>query len=248
MLRIDLNADVGEGVATDAQLLALVTSANVACGAHAGDLETMRRTVARALATGAGVGAHPGYADREGFGRREMGLGPLEIRRVVAAQIEVLDAVVQSQGGRLQHVKAHGALYNRAARDAPAARALADAVAAHDPALVFVGLPGSELEQAARAARLRFAAEVFADRTYQDDGSLTPRSRPDAFVHDAATAARRVLAILRSGRLPTASGGWIAVRADTVCVHGDNPEAVAFAQALREHLQRDGVELRPLGR
>jgi UPF0271 protein len=242
-MRVDLNADLGEGCATDAELLALVTSANVACGAHAGDVETMRRTIVRAKETGAAVGAHPGYPDREGFGRRDRPMSGHEVERTVGEQVRGLAAIARAEGVRLQHVKAHGSLYNHAADDAGTADAIARAVAAHDAALVFFGLPGSELERAARAAGLRFAAEFFADRTYLDDGRLTPRARADAFVHDAGAAAERVLTMLREGRVRSVTGAWLAVRADTVCVHGDNPQAIAFATALRARLQDEGVSL-----
>ena len=245
-LRLDLNADLGEGGTSDDELLALITSASVACGAHAGDDETMRRTVKRAAAHGVAVGAHPGYADREGFGRRELALTPAEVRRLVGAQVARLDTIATQAGLRLQHVKAHGALYNRAARDLDCALALAEATREQRADLVFVGLPGSCLEQAARRLGLRFAAEAFADRTYADDGTLTSRSRADAFVHDPGEAAARVLGMLHDGGVRATSGRWIALRADTVCVHGDNPGAVAFARSLRAGLQGAGVELRAL--
>lgn len=247
-LQLDLNADLGEGSPSDEELLALVTSASVACGAHAGDVETMRRTVERAAARGVAVGAHPGYADREGFGRRELPLSPVEVRELAAGQIARLDAIAAGAGLRLQHVKAHGALYNRAARDLDTALALAEATRAHRADLVFVGLPGSQLETAARLLGLAFAAEVFADRSYLDDGTLTPRSHPDAFVHDPGEAAERVLGMLRDGTVRTVSGAWLALRVDTVCVHGDNPQAIALARALRTRLEAEGVEFAALRR
>jgi UPF0271 protein len=207
----------------------------------------MKRTVEQAAALGVAVGAHPGYPDREGLGRRDLALSPREVRLIVAEQLASLDRVAAATGLVLQHVKAHGALYNRGARDLDCALALAEATRAHRADLVFLGLPGSRLEEAARLLGLRFAAEAFADRTYLDDGSLTPRSRPDAFVHDAGEAAARVLRMLREGGVASVNGRWVALRADTVCVHGDNPEAVAFARTLRERLSTEGVELGPLG-
>jgi UPF0271 protein len=246
-VRVDLNCDVGEGAPDDAALMDLCTSVNVACGGHAGDAATMARTVALAHARGLAVGAHPGYPDRAGMGRRELGLPPAEVAALVAAQLAALDAVARASEVRLGHVKLHGALYNTAARAAAIADAAAEAAARFDAGIRFVGLPDSEHERAARRAGLPFATEAFADRGYAADGGLVPRGQPGAFVHDPAVAARRMLALLRDGRVDTAGGGSIAMRADTICIHGDNPEALAFARALVGGLRAAGVELRPLG-
>jgi 5-oxoprolinase (ATP-hydrolysing) subunit A len=246
-LRVDLNADLGEGGPADDRLLELVTSANVACGQHAGDPSTLRRTMEAAVARGVAVGAHPGYADRDNFGRRDLQLAPAEVRDLVLYQVAAAAAFARAAGTTLQHVKPHGALYNQAAREPVVATAVAEAVRALDVRLVLVGPGASCLEAAATALGLRFTAEVFADRAYMDDGSLAPRTRPDAFVHDPAVAAGRVLRMLREGGVETVTGRTIAVRAETVCVHGDHPGAVAFADAVRRRLTEAGVELRALG-
>jgi UPF0271 protein len=249
-VRVDLNCDVGEGAPDDAALIAIATSVNVACGMHAGDPATMRRTVALAAPRGVAIGAHPGYPDREGMGRRDLALPPDEAADIILYQIGALEAFVRAAGARLAHVKLHGALYNAAARQAPladaAARAVAAASAGGGRPLLFVGLAGSEHERAAARAGLPFAAEVFADRTVGPDGQLTPRSAPGAFVHDPDEAARRVLGMLRDGRVQTTAGTSLAVRADTVCLHGDSPGAAAFARVLADRLRAAGVTLAPL--
>jgi UPF0271 protein len=236
---------VGEGAPDDAALIQIATSVNVACGGHAGDPATMRRTVALAVARGAAVGAHPGYVDREGLGRRDLALPAEDVADLVLYQTGALEAFVRAAGARLSHVKLHGALYNTSAREAALADAAARAVAALGP-LTFVGLGGSEHERAAARAGLPFAAEVFADRAYGPDGHLLPRSDPRAFVRDPEEAARRVLAMVREGRLETAAGTSIPVRADTVCLHGDSPGAAAFARVLAERLRAAGVALAPV--
>jgi UPF0271 protein len=236
---IDLNCDLGEGAGHDAELMPLITSANIACGAHAGDEATMQAAVALAQKHGVAIGAHPGFADREHFGRRELPLTPDEVRKLVAWQIDALRAL-----GPVWHVKPHGALYNMAARDAALAAAVASAVHAADPALVLFGLAGSELLRAGRALGLRVAGEVFADRTYQRDGSLTPRLRPDALIGDEAAAVAQVLRMVREGVVRATDGTEVPVAADTVCVHGDGPHAVAFARRLNVELRRAGVAVR----
>lgn len=247
MRRIDLNCDLGEGAAHDAELMPLITSTNIACGGHAGDADTMRATVELALQHGVAIGAHPGLEDRAYFGRRELPLTPAEAHALVRRQIEVLNQVARSCGGRIAHVKPHGALYNLAARDAAVAQAIAAAVRESDPKLIFFGLAGSELLSAGRACGLQVASEVFADRTYQPDGSLTPRSRPDALIVDAAVAVAQVLRLVREGSVRATDGTSVAITADTVCVHGDGPRAVEFARRLREELAAAGVALQALG-
>jgi UPF0271 protein len=240
---IDLNCDLGEGAGHDAGLMPLITSANIACGAHAGDAATMRATVALAQQHGVAIGAHPGFADRENFGRRELALPPTEVRALVASQIEALRAL-----GGVRHVKAHGALYNLAARDAALADAIAAAVRAADASLIFFVLPNSELARAGRAYGLRIANEVFADRTYQRDGSLTPRARPDALIHDEAVAVAQVLRMIREGVVRATDGTDVPIAADTVCLHGDGPHPVEFARRLRAELGAAGIEVRPVSR
>ena len=237
--RIDLNCDLGEGAGHDAELMPLITSASIACGAHAGDEATMRETVALALEYGVAIGAHPGFADRGHFGRREIGLSPRQAGDLVRGQILRLRAL-----GPVRHVKPHGALYNMAARDPALAVAIADAVHEVDPALLVFAPPASELARAARGRGLRVCHEVFSDRTYQHDGSLTPRSRPDALIRDEREAVAQVLRMIREGVVRATGGTDVSIVADTVCVHGDGPDPVAFAQRLRAELIGAGIEIR----
>jgi len=245
--RIDLNCDLGEGAGHDAELMPFVTSANIACGGHAGDAASMRAAVDLARRHGVAIGAHPGFADREHFGRREQPVTPAQARELVAAQVAALAAIARQAGARLAHVKPHGALYNQAAHDAALAAAVADAVREVNPELILFGLAGSHLLAAAQFRGLRAASEVFADRTYQPDGSLTPRSRPDALIQEEDDAVAQVLRMVREGRVRALGGRDVAVRADTVCVHGDGPHAVAFARRLHAELARAGVTLAPPG-
>jgi 5-oxoprolinase (ATP-hydrolysing) subunit A len=239
-LRIDLNCDLGEGAGHDAGLMPLITSANIACGAHAGDAATMRATIALAQQHGVAIGAHPGFADRANFGRRELALPPAVVRALVRAQIEALRAL-----SPVRHVKAHGALYNLAARDAACADAIAGAVHEVDAALIVFVPSNSEVARASRARGLRIANEVFADRTYQRDGSLTPRARPDALIRDEHTAVAQVLRMIREGVVRATDGTDVPIVADTVCLHGDGPDPVAFARRLRTELGAAGIEVRP---
>ena len=243
MPRIDLNCDLGEGAGHDAELMPLITSANIACGAHAGDDATMKATVALARRYGVAIGAHPGFADREHFGRREMALAPAELRKLVTTQIAAL-----ARFGPLRHVKPHGALYNLAARDVAVAKVIAEAVRAADASLILFGLAGSELVRAGRAAGLRVAEEVFADRTYQRDGSLTSRSQPDALISADTIAVAQVLRLVREGKVRATDGAEVAIRADTVCLHGDGPQAAAMARRLNTELTKAGVELQAVSR
>ncbi len=239
MAHIDLNCDLGEGAGHDAELMPLVTSANIACGAHAGDAATMRATVALARQHGVVIGAHPGFADRENFGRRELALGPDEIRDLVFDQVTRLRAL-----GPVRHVKPHGALYNLAARDGTIARAIVDAIYEIDPSLVLFGLAGSEMIAVADACGIPVASEVFADRTYQADGSLTPRSQPNALITDEAAAVAQALRMVREGKVRAVDGTEVLIRADTICLHGDGPHAVAFARKLRDAFRAGGIEVR----
>ena len=244
-LHVDLNADLGEGAPDDAELLALVSSANIACGWHAGDARLMQATVTAALARGVAIGAHPSYPDRENFGRSEMQLQPADVQADLVYQIGALQAMVQAQGGRLHHVKPHGALYNQAARDPALADAVAAAVRAVDPGLALFGLAGSELLRAASRAGLRAVAEVFADRGYRADGSLVPRSQPGAFIEDTDAAVARTLRMVRDGVVQAAGGETVLLQAQTVCLHGDGPQALAFARAIHAALASAGVQIRP---
>jgi UPF0271 protein len=237
---IDLNCDLGEGAGHDAELMPLITSANIACGAHAGDEATIRATCALA-GNEVSIGAHPGFADRANFGRTEQPISPGQATDLIMAQVDLFAKLV---GGRLCHVKLHGALYNQVSRDAALAVAVADTLHRFRPGLILFALAGSELFRAAQARRMRVASEVFADRTYQRDGSLTPRSRPDALIHDEHAAVAQVLRMIREGVVRATDGTDVPIAADTVCLHGDGPNPVAFARQLRAELAAAGIEVR----
>jgi UPF0271 protein len=252
-MRIDLNADVGEGFAAwsmgdDEALLPLVTSANVACGAHAGDPTVMDRTVALALRHGVAIGAHPGYPDLAGFGRRELAMTADELRASILAQLGALAAIAGARGGALAHVKPHGALYNRAAVDPTLAEVVAGAVRAFSTDLALVGPPGSRLLAAAEAAGLATVPEGFADRAYEPDGSLRSRRLAGAVHADPGLAAAQAVSIARDGVAKATDGSSLEVRVRTLCIHGDSPGAVEIARAVRSALETAGVEVRPLDR
>jgi 5-oxoprolinase (ATP-hydrolysing) subunit A len=240
-LVVDLNSDLGEGAGHDNEILDLVSSANISCGFHAGDSASIFATIEAALERGVSLGAHPSFPDRENFGRTEMTMAPMEVYVAVAYQIGAFNALASAAGGRMNHVKAHGALYNMAARD----RALADVIANAVFTLFSNGIlfapSGSELDYAATEIGLATVSEVFADRNYMPDGSLVPRSRADAFVHDPVEAADRILRILEEGKVRAVDGSDVEITASTVCVHGDNPQAVAFVRKLRERLEFEDV-------
>jgi UPF0271 protein len=251
MLTIDLNADLGESfgpwtMGHDEALMPNITSANVACGFHAGDPTVMRRTIRLAKQHGVAVGAHPGFPDLAGFGRREMSLATAELEDLVLYQVAALAGVAAAEGVRLQHVKAHGALYNMAARDTALARAIAKAVAAFDRTLILMGLPNSALLREGEAAGLRVAAEVFADRTYEADGSLTSRRMPGSVIHDPARVVTRVVEMVASGQVTATDGTVVALRADTICLHGDTPGAADLARAVRAALDAAGIKVAAL--
>lgn len=232
-MKIDLNADLGEGSGSDQQLLQLVTSANIACGFHAGDAQTMLQSVRWALESGVAIGAHPSFPDRENFGRTAMQLPPETVYAQVVYQIGALKAIVESEGGKLVHVKPHGMLYNQAAVDSQLADAIARAVQAVDPSLILVGLANSELIGAAERLGLVARQEVFADRGYQADGTLVPRSQPGAIIESEQQAIEQTLNMVQHGKVLSISGEKVAVRADSVCLHGDGAHALAFARRLR---------------
>lgn len=242
---IDLNADLGEEVGDDGAMLALVSSANIACGGHAGGPEAMFAALSTARARGVSAGAHPGYADRENFGRVVVPMSADQIERMVAAQIGAACGVAALAGHRISHVKAHGALYNLAATDRAVSQALCGAVRAVDPALALLCLSGSVTERVARDQGLVVAAEVFADRAYLADGSLMPRSQPGAVIHDPAAVVARVLGMLRSGQVTAADGSALPLRMDSICLHGDTPGAVALAQVLRGAITAAGWRIAP---
>jgi UPF0271 protein len=242
--QLDLNADVGEGDAeSDKALLPLVTSANVACGLHAGDAHTMRVTVALAVQHGAAVGAHPGYDDREGFGRRPMHLLAAEINDLILYQLGALDAIARAEGAVLRHVKPHGALYNQAESDGTLAGSIITAVRAFDPDLPLVGRAGSAMARAAAAVRHRFTPEAFADRRYEPDGSLRPRSEPGSVLTDPEDVARQVRSLVTLGDVVSSDGSRLPIAFETLCLHGDTPGSAVLAARIRRELSALGVNV-----
>ena len=250
-MHINLNADLGEGfgpwrMGDDRALLAIVRSANVACGFHAGDPMVMTDTVRHAREAGVSIGAHPAFPDLQGFGRRPMQLSPSELQAVIGYQVGALMGIAQAQGVAVTHVKPHGAMNNMACEDAAMARVVAEAVKAIDPGLILLAPALSELAAAGRAAGLRVADEVFADRSYTDEGNLTPRSQPGAVLHDSDTCVAHVLRMVERGGIVAASGKFLPCSFASVCVHGDNAHAVATAKAVRDALLAAGHTIEPL--
>jgi UPF0271 protein len=244
--RVDLNCDLGEGFGPwvptdDASMLEVATSTSLACGFHAGDPATMRHTVRLALDRGVAIGAHPSLPDLQGFGRRDMAITPQEAYELTLYQIGALYAFVQAAGGRLSHVKPHGALYHQAARDPQLADGVARAVRDFDPALLLFGLSGSELTAAGERAGLAVVHEAFADRAYQASGALVPRGQAGAVIADEEEVAAQVLDVVLEGRVRAASGEWIPLRADTICISGDHPGALSAARRIRSALEARGV-------
>jgi UPF0271 protein len=251
-MQIDLNCDMGEGfgawnMGQDAAVMQHITSANIACGFHAGDFSVMQKTVRLALQNGVAIGAHPGFPDLQGFGRRNMDFAPDEIEALVLYQTGALAAIAKAEGGTVRHVKPHGALYNMAAKTPKIAEAIARAVYKVSPTLLLYGLSGSALTAAGQAMGLPTAAEVFADRTYQDDGTLTPRQQPGAVLTDPEQVAKQALEIVRDGQVTAVSGKTIPLQADTLCLHGDGPHALSHAVAIRTALEKVGVRIAPVG-
>ncbi|MDQ3798408.1 MAG: LamB/YcsF family protein [Acidobacteriota bacterium] len=250
MFSIDLNCDMGESfgawrMGNDAELMNYVSSVNIACGFHAGDATTIRKTVETAIEKKTiAIGAHPSFPDLQGFGRREMKMSAREIFDLVLYQVAAVKGVCEALGARLHHVKPHGALYNQAAKDAQMARAIAEAVRALDENLVFYGLSGSFLISEAEKIGLKTASEVFADRTYQPDGSLTPRSQPDALIHDAEKAAAQVLQMIQRQTVTGTNGETISIKAETVCIHGDGADALGFAKTINAKLAENGISIK----
>jgi UPF0271 protein len=245
-MKVDLNADLGEGCANDRDLLQLVSSANIACGFHAGDAQTMRQSVLWALEFGVAIGAHPSFPDRENFGRTRMQLPAETVYAQMIYQIGALQAIARSEGGKLVHVKPHGMLYNQAAQEPELADAIARAVKAVDPALVLVGLANSESIKAGKALGLTTREEVFADRGYQADGSLVPRSQPGALIDSDQQAIEQTLSMIQQGKVKSLSGEWVNVNADTVCLHGDGAHAMAFAAQIRQAFKQQQIQVTSL--
>lgn len=252
MKTVDLNSDLGESFGTyrignDEAILPHVSSANIACGYHAGDPVTMEQTVRLAKASGIAIGAHPGFPDLMGFGRRNMEASPVEVKAYVKYQLGALMAFAMSYGMKLQHVKPHGAMYNMAAKDTRLAQAIAEAVAEVDGGLVLLGLSNSLMLSAGEAAGLRVASEVFADRAYREDGTLVPRNQPGAVLHDEQMVIRRAIRMVSEGRVTAVTGKDIAMKADSICVHGDNPQAIAFVKNIRVAFESAGIRIAPFG-
>lgn len=248
---VDLNCDMGESFGTykkgtDEEILEYVTSANIACGFHAGDPSIMRQTVQMAISRKVGIGAHPGLQDLVGFGRRNMDISPQEAYDLVVYQIGALQGFVTAEGGKLQHVKPHGALYNMAAKSAGLAEAIAEAVYKVNPELILFGLAGSELIKAGKKTGLSTASEVFSDRTYQPDGTLTPRREPNALISDRETAVSQVIRMVKEKQVQSVRHQDIAITAETICIHGDGANALEFARYIRHTLEKSDIHVRKI--
>jgi UPF0271 protein len=241
--QIDLNCDMGEGMDNDALLMPLISSANIACGYHAGSEAIMRATVALAKLSGVSIGAHPGFADKENFGRTEMKLSENELYQLVWDQLNLLKTITKELDTQLHHVKPHGALYNMAAQDASMAKVIAQAVKDFDDHLILYGLSGSYLISEAKALGLTTASEVFADRTYQDNGSLTPRSQANALIQDHASSLAQVLQMIQEQTVTSVFGKTISLTAETICIHGDGPHALSFAQQINTALHNASIKI-----
>ena len=251
MYCVDLNSDLGESfgsykIGKDEDIIPLISSANVACGAHAGDPDVMAKTADICKASGVSMGAHPGFFDLMGFGRRNMAVSPEQAKNLIIYQLGALDAFAKSRGIRLQHVKPHGALYNMAAKDKNLAKAIAEGVYSYNPELILLGLSGSEMINAAREIGLPYAAEVFADRAYEDDGTLVARSKPGAMIKDEDEAVSRVIRMIKEHKVTSISGKEIEICPASVCVHGDSEKALLFVRKIRDALLSEKIEIKPL--
>lgn len=249
MFCVDLNSDLGESfgaykIGMDSEVIPLISSANVACGFHAGDPTVMQKTVALCKENGVAVGAHPGYPDLQGFGRRNMSVSPSDAKALMTYQVGALDAFCKANGVKMQHVKPHGALYNMAGKDEKLARAVCEGIYEYDPSLILLGLSGSCMLKAAAELGLPYAAEVFADRAYEDDGSLVARTKPGAMITDEDEAVERVIGMVKNHSVTTVSGKTIEICPHSVCVHGDSPKALAFVSKIRTALAAEGVQIR----
>lgn len=251
MYKVDLNSDLGESfgnykLGCDEEVTKFVSSVNVACGFHAGDPLVMAKTLELARINGAAVGAHPGYPDLQGFGRRKMDCTPAELKAYTLYQLGALDAFCRASGLKMQHVKPHGMMYNTIAVDEVRAMAVAEAIAEFDSGLIFLALAGSRMITAAEKCGLRTASEVFADRAYMPDGTLTPRSMEGSVIRDKDEAIARTVRMIKEGVVTAINGEDIPIRAESVCVHGDNPKAVEFVRTIRERLEAEGIEIAPI--
>ena len=252
MKKVDLNCDMGESfgifkIGMDEQILPFITSANIACGFHAGDPSIMRKTVQLSLKHNVAIGAHPGLPDLQGFGRRPMEVSAQEVYDMVLYQVGALIAITKCEGGDVRHVKPHGALYNMAAKDQSLAEAIAQAISKLDSKLILYGLAGSELVSAGERFGLQVAQEVFSDRTYQSDGSLTSRRLPEALITDDEKARQQVIRMVKEGMVTSVQGKEIPIVADTICIHGDGVKALSFSKILRRDLEMYGIDVQPIG-
>ncbi len=249
MLSIDLNCDLGEGMSNDAELMPFISSANIACGGHAGNADTMQQTVELALKYKIAIGAHPSYPDKENFGRKDLIdllLRPEDLTDIISEQVNQIKTICSRFGTHLQHIKPHGALYNRAAKDKQISSLICKAILQIDPNLILYGLSGSEMKKAADAFNIKFVSEVFADRSYQEDGSLTARSHPHALIESEDQALAQVIQMIKTGTVQTLNGKAISIRAETICLHGDGKKAVAFARIIHENLKKENIIIRPV--
>ncbi|WP_178841256.1 LamB/YcsF family protein [uncultured Treponema sp.] len=252
MLKVDLNCDLGESfgnytLGLDGEVIKFVSSANVACGFHASDPLVMQKTVKMAKEAGVAVGAHPGYPDLVGFGRRNLNVQPAELKAMVQYQIGALKAFCQAEKIGLQHVKPHGAMYNMAAKDEKLALAIAEGIAEIDPSLILLGLSGSEMLKAAEKLGLKAKKEVFADRAYEEDGTLVARTKPGAMILNEDEAIERVLGMIKFGKVKAVTGREIGIEADSVCVHGDSPKALEFVKKINAALSGEGICVAAMG-
>ena len=252
MPRVDLNSDLGESygrytIGCDERIIPLISSANVACGFHASDPVVMMETIKHMKAAGGAIGAHPGFPDLMGFGRRDMSLSYEEAKAYTLYQISAIAGMCKAQGMKLQHVKPHGAMYNMAGKDIELARAICEAIKEFDDEIIVLGLSGSKMIEAARDAGLKVAREVFADRGYEEDGSLVNRSKEGAFIHDEFEAIERVVRMIKEGKVKAVTGKDIDIQADSVCVHGDGEKALRFVRTIRIALIAEGIEVKALG-
>lgn len=250
-VKVDLNSDLGESfgaytIGMDDEVIKVVSSANIACGFHASDPVVMRRTVERAVAAGIGIGAHPGYYDLMGFGRRNMNISPAEAYAYVTYQLGALSAFCTQQGAKIAHVKPHGALYNMAGKDYELAKGICQAVYDFDPDIILLGLSGSQMIKAGADIGLRCANEFFADRAYEDDGSLRARTKEGAMIEDENEAIERVVKVVKTGKVTTYTGNELDLKIDSICVHGDNAHALEFVRIIRKRLAEEGVTIAPL--
>lgn len=250
--QVDLNSDLGESfgpwkMGMDKEVLSHVTSANIACGWHAGDPLVMDKTLGLCKEAGVAAGAHPGYPDLMGFGRRNLAASPAEVKAYVKYQLGAFAAFARTKGVRIQHVKPHGAMYNMAGKDIKLARAIAEAVAEHDKDICLLALAGSKMLDAAQEIGLRAASEVFADRAYEEDGSLVARSKEGSMIEDEEEAIERMTRVIKTGKIRAITGKDIDIRCDSICVHGDGEKALAFVRRIRDRLTENGIAIRPFG-